>query len=285
MGSSTLSYYPEIMRTSVSTSSFGALLKTWRKTRKRSQLDVALDAEISARHLSFVETGRSRPSREMVLLLADVLEIPLRERNALLGAAGFAPIYRKTDLDAPEMRAIKSSIEFMLEHHNPYPAIVFDQHWNLLHQNRAAAILLPMFVGDPASLVQRPLNVMRLLFDPRGMRPFIRNWDHLAGTMMQRLHREAQLAGPEDPINQLIAQLFDYGGVPESWRIPRLLEIPDVIASMDVERDDVRVVMFSAITTLGTPIDITAQDLRIETFFPADESSKKQMVELSTRSR
>ena len=280
MGLRHVPYYPEIMVSTATESIFGSLLKTWRKTRKRSQLDVALDAEISARHLSFVETGRSRPSRDMVLLLADVLEVPLRERNALLGAAGFAPLYRKSDLNAPDMKAIKNSIEFMLEHHNPYPAIVFDQHWNLVTQNRASSTLLPRFVADPSSLVGKKLNVMRLLFDPRGMRPFITNWDSLAGAMMQRLHREAQIAGPADPINALIVELFDFGGVPESWRIPRLLEIPDVIAAMDVERDEIKVSLFSAITTLGTPIDITAQDLRIETFFPADDASKKTLFDL-----
>jgi len=278
MGLRALAVYALGMATAA-ISGFGSLLKTWRKARKRSQLDVALDAEISARHLSFVETGRSQPSREMVLLLADVLEVPLRERNALLGAAGFAPLYRRSDLNDPDMKAIKSSIEFLLEHHNPYPAIVFDQHWTLLYQNQAAMTLLPRFVADPSALIA-PLNVMRLLFDPRGMRSFITNWEDLAGAMMQRMHREAQLAGPDDAVQKLILELFEFGGVPEAWRIPRLLEVPNVITAMNVERGDIKVSLFSAITTLGTPVDITAQDLRIETFFPADDESKEQLYAL-----
>ncbi len=273
------------MSASATTTGFGSLLKTWRKARKRSQLDVALDAEISARHLSFVETGRSKPSREMVLLLADVLDVPLRERNALLGAAGFASIYRKSNLNSDEMAPIKRSIEFMLEHHNPFPAIVCDEQWNVVLQNRASMMLLPQFIADPSCVADGPLNAMRLLFDPRAMRPFLVNWESLAGTLMQRLHREAQLAGPDDPLNKLIAELFEYGGVPEAWRIPRMLEIPEVVSAMHMKRDAIEISMFSAITTLGTPIDITAQDLRIETFFPADDRSRKLIVEMIGESR
>jgi transcriptional regulator with XRE-family HTH domain len=163
----------------------GPLLRHWRAARRVSQLDLALDADVSSRHLSFVETGRAQPSREMVLRLAEALEVPLRERNALLLAAGYAPLYRETDLGAPEMVEARLAVEFILAKQEPYPAIVVDRHWNLLLANPSTHRFLALFLpGPPAG----PVNVMRLMFDPRGVRPFVENWEEVARHLVERLH-------------------------------------------------------------------------------------------------
>lgn len=250
---------------------FGALLRYWRGARNLSQLDLATEAGVSSRHLSFLENGRSQPSRDMVLMLAEVLEVPLREQNALLQAAGFAAAYGETDLDAPEMAAVRASIAFLLERHEPYPAVLLDRHWNVVMSNRGGTALMTRFVASPAALAS-PINVMRLLFRAEGARPFIRNWDELAAAMVQRLHREAAVAARDDGAHALLAEVLA-AGVPADWRTPRLGGELPVLVPMRLARDGIEVSLFSAITTLGTPLDVTLQELRLETFFPADESS------------
>jgi transcriptional regulator with XRE-family HTH domain len=252
-------------------SPLGQLLRYWRGVRKLSQLDVALQAEVSARHLSFVETGRAQPSRQMVLLLAEVLDVPLRERNAMLQAAGFVAAYRQTDLDAPELLPVRRSIEFLLERHNPYPAVVVDRHWNLLLQNRAAMVALPRFIANPGAF-SPPVNVMRLLFHPDGARPFIANWDEIAGVMIQRLAREA-VAATDEPTRALLEEALGTEGMPARFSAVDLGSAPPLVVPMRFVRDQMTLSLFSAITTLGTPQDITLQELRLETFFPADEPS------------
>ena len=248
---------------------FGHLLRYWRDARRMSQLDVALAAQVSARHISYVETGRAQPSRDMVLLLVDVLDVPLRERNTLLQAAGYAPRFRESPLDAPALESVRKSIDFMLEHHKPYPAVLVDRHWNLLSQNRASAVLMTRFIADRAVL-RRPFNVMRTLFEPGGLRPFVVNWEELAAAMIQRLHREAALSGPDDGAASLVDELLAIDGVPADWRKPDYAREHPVIIAMHLKREDLELKLFSAITTLGTPLDVTLQELRIETFFPAD---------------
>ena len=244
-----------------------------------SQLDLALAARVSSRHLSYVETGRAQPSRDMVLLLVEVLDVPLRERNTLLQAAGFAPRFRETALTAPALEPVRRSIEFMLEHHNPYPAVLVDRHWNLLMQNRASAALLPRFIAAPQAM-QPPLNGMRLLFKREGLRPFICNWEEVAAAMIQRLHREAALAGNDEGTVALLKELLDVEGVPADWRKPDYAHEHPVIISIQIKRDDLELNLFSAITTLGTPLDITLQELRLETFFPADAATDKAVRSL-----
>jgi transcriptional regulator with XRE-family HTH domain len=238
-----------------------------------SQLDLALDADVSSRHLSFVETGRSQPSREMVLRLAEALEVPLRERNALLLAAGYAPVYRETDLGAPEMVDARLAVEFILAKQEPYPAIVVDRHWNLLLANAATHRFLALFLpGPPAG----PVNVMRLMFDPRGVRPFVENWEEVARHLVERLHREA--AGPADEATRtLLEELLGYPGVPSDWRTPQLDRVPAPLLSIVYRKGDLRLGVFSTITTFGTPQDVTLQELRIECFFPADEATRLLM--------
>ncbi|MEZ4219963.1 MAG: helix-turn-helix transcriptional regulator [Polyangiaceae bacterium] len=258
--------------------SFGDLLRYWRNARKMSQLAVAVEAEVSTRHVSFVETGKSTPSRDMVLLLADVLEVPLRDRNTLLQAAGYAPAYRETSLDAPELRDVRRGIEFMLEHHNPYPAILVDRHWNLLLQNRAASALFPLFVAD-ASALTTPLNTMRLLFDPRGFRPFITNWEEIAVAMVQRLHAEVALT-QDATLRQLLEELLSADDVPKAWRVPDYGAERPLLVSTRLRRGTEELELYTALTTLGTPLDITLHELRLETFFAANEATDRAIRRL-----
>ena len=253
---------------------FGRLLRYWRGSRKMSQLDVALEARVSSRHVSFVETGRSAPSREMVLLLADVLEVPLRERNTLLMAAGYAPVYRETDLDAPELCVIRRSLEFVLEHHNPYPSILVDRHWNILLQNAASIRLFPRFIADRAAL-KTPLNSIRLLFDAKGLRPYILNWEEIAAAMIQRLHRDLAAAPNDEECRTLRDELLATEGVPPDWRLPDYGREHPVILSMRLKKEDLCLNLFSAITTMDTPLDVTLQELRVDTFLPADEETER----------
>jgi transcriptional regulator with XRE-family HTH domain len=258
----------------VQESSFGSLLRAWRQTRKMSQLDLALAAEVSARHLSFLETGRSQPSRDMVLALADVLEVPLRERNAMLTAAGFAHGYRESDLDAPEMAPVKRALEFLLAHHDPYPAVVCDRAWDVRLQNAAATRLMLALI-EPAHLAA-PVNAMRTLFDPRGLRPYIVNWDELAAVMVQRLHREA-LARPDDADAAALLAFALAGDIPTGWRTLDLGAVPAPIVPIHLRKGGLELRLFSALTSLGTPVDVTAQELRIETFFAADEATDARL--------
>lgn len=259
---------------------FGELLRYWRRARKRSQLDLALEAQVSARHLSFVETGRSRPSRDMVLRFAEVLDLPLRERNAMLNAAGYASVFSEAGLDAEEMAAVRRSLEFLLERHEPHPAVVLDRHWTAQLRNRAAGAVLAHFVASP-DILSAPLNLVRLLFSPGGVRPSIVNWRELAGAMIQRLHREAAL----DPSDQELAALLDEalaaGDVPADWRAHDHAARPPVLLEMRLRRGDLELGLFSAITTLGTPLDVTLQGLRLETFFPVDEDSARTLRALA----
>lgn len=262
-----------------SLSPFGQLLRFWRTTRKRSQLDLALEADVSARHLSFVETGRAQPSRQMVLLLADVLDVPLRDRNALLQAAGFVAAYRETDLDAPELAAVRKSIEFVLERHNPYPSVLVDRHWNLRLQNRTAARTLPLFLAGPVP--PPPVNLMRLLFHADGARRFIVNWHELAAAMIHRLQRDATQAGSDGETRALLEELLGAEDVPADWRTPDFGADPPAFVPMRLERNGLELSFFSAITTLGTPQDITLSELRMETFFPADDRTDQALRALS----
>lgn len=168
--------------------SFGKLLRHWRTVRRVSQLDLALDADISTRHLSCVETGRAQPSWEMVLRLAEALQVPLRERNALLLAAGYAPLYRQTALDRQELEAARRAVEFLMEQHEPYPVLVMDRYWNTLSMNAGAKRILALFGCDSRT----PHNGPRLVFDPEGLRPYIENWEEVAARIIRRVQREAQ---------------------------------------------------------------------------------------------
>lgn len=248
----------------------GALLRDWRQRRRLSQLDLALEADISTRHLSFVETGRARPSRELVLHLADHLDVPLRERNTVLLAAGYAPVYRQTPLDATEMAPVRAALDAILAGQEPFPAVVVDSHWNLVTTNKAA---LRVFAdGVAPALLEAPANALRMTIHPDGMAPRILNFGEFTAHLISRLHREAQASG--DPVLlALEAELRGYPGVPAA--IPSHTDLASALVVPLVLKapggGELR--FFSTVATFGTAFDITVAELAIESFFPADAAT------------
>jgi transcriptional regulator with XRE-family HTH domain len=245
----------------------GALLRDWRRRRRMSQLDLAIEAGVSARHVCFVETGRSRPSAEMVMRLADHLDVPLRDRNALLLAAGYAPAYGQRDLDEPEMGPVREAIHRVLRAHEPYPAVVVDRHWGLVAGNGAVPLLT---AGVAAHLLEPPVNVLRLSLHPEGMAPRIVNLGEWRAHLLDRLGRQAVVGG--DPA--LFALHEELAGYPGSEPAP----VPDLEAGAIAVPLRVRVGgqelgFISTATTFGTAADVTVSELSIESFFPADEST------------
>jgi transcriptional regulator with XRE-family HTH domain len=248
----------------------GHLIKHWRAVRGKSQLALALQAGVSARHLGFVEIGRSAPSREMVLLLAGVLDVPLRERNALLLAAGYAPVYRETGLQAPEMEHARTAVAMILAHQEPHPAVVMDRHWNILSSNAAAGRFFSRLIAP----TEGAANIVRLMFDPAGLRPFVANWESAAEALVQRIHREALGGAPDAETTRLLEEVLAYPDVPRRWRAPDLLApFPSPYVALQFRKGDLAMDYFSTVTTLGTPLDVTLQELRIECFFPANEET------------
>jgi transcriptional regulator with XRE-family HTH domain len=253
-------------------SSVGALLKQWRERRRMSQLDLSMEAEISSRHLSFIETGRSHPSREMVLLLAEALDVPPRARNDLLAAAGYAPIYRESGLDAPEMVQFRRALDFMLRQQEPYPAIVLDRYWNILLANEGAGRFTEAFLEPTTADALGAPNAMRLIFHPQALRPYILNWEPTAAALIQWLHRDL-LRSADAGIRFLLDELLAYPGVPRNWRTLDLDAPTAPFLAIEMQKGDLSLSFFTTLTTLGTPYDITLHELRIESFFPADEAT------------
>jgi transcriptional regulator with XRE-family HTH domain len=242
----------------------GTLLRDWRQRRRLSQLELASQADVSPRHLSFVETGRAKPSREMVMHLCEELDVPLRERNALLVAAGFAPVYRQTNLEAPEMTKVKQAIDQLLKGHEPYPAVVVDRRWNLVAGNDP--VLLFIQDVDPG-LLEPPMNVLRLTVHPRGLAGRIVNFGEYRHHLLTRLRREATLTGYEG-LARLYEELVAYPA-PDDDLDPETA--PPVVMPLRLRVPDGELSFFSTIATFGTAVDITIEELAIEAFFPADE--------------
>src|SRR5436190_10899165 len=260
----------------------GPLLRYWRHARRLSQLALAHEAEVSPRHLCFLETGRAKPSREMVVLLSNVLDVPLRERNALLLAAGFAPIYRESRLDAPELGAVQTALNAILRQQEPYPAVVMNRHWDLVQGNQAAERFFGLLLAGRT--VPEPMNVVRLMFDAQGLRPCVGNWEAVAETLLQRVHREAVGGVPDAATDRLLEEVLGYPDIPK--RLRRLnLAAPSVpVIPICFRKGDLAFNFFSAVTTLGTPQDVTLQELRIEAFFPADAATEEQARALAAPS-
>jgi transcriptional regulator with XRE-family HTH domain len=250
---------------------FGVLLRRWRAVRHLSQLDLALDADVSARHLSCVETGRAQPSREMVLRLAETLQVPLRERNALLLAAGYAPLYRQTNLDTPEAEAARRAVELLMVQLEPYPVLVVDRYWNTLRMNSGAKRFLGFFPGCDSVT---PHNGVRLVFHPQGLRPFVENWESVAARIIQRVHREAAANPSDERMKGFLEELLGYPGVPSRWRMLDLGDAPPPFLTINYRWKKCTLRLFSTLTTFGTAMDIALQELRIESFFPADEATR-----------
>ena len=243
----------------------GSFLRYWRQQRGKSQLDLSLDAGVSQRHISFVESGRSVPSRELLLSLAKTLDVPLRERNVLLLASGYAPVYHESSWDAPEMAVVTKVIDLMLRAHEPYPAIVLDRYWNIIRTNDAS----PRFFGSFVDLSKRrkPRNLLHLMFDPDGMKPFVEDWEEVASGLLQRVYREAAGHVTDKKTFELVEELKKYPGVKE-LSVARKSQAP--VLPITFVRGSERISYFSMISTVGLPEDITAQEFRIECMFPAE---------------
>jgi transcriptional regulator with XRE-family HTH domain len=257
------------MATASAAPPLGRLLKQWRNRRHLSQLDLASEAGVSTRHVSFIETGRSQPSREMVLHLAEHLEVPLRERNSLLLAAGYAPAYRENDLDAPEMRPVRDALEKVLAAHEPYPAVVLDRGWNLVAANASVGVLT---AGVSAELLAPPANVLRASLHPDGLAPRIRNFAEWSGHLLTRLHRQVLLTGDRD-LAGLLQELRGYPGVPRQASFPELEASEKVFVPLRLADGRRELRFFSTVATFGTAIDVTLAELAIESFFPADRET------------
>ena len=252
----------------------GPLLRDWRVRRRRSQLDLSLDVGVSARHLSFVETGRSRPSPELVLAVADELDVPLRERNALLLAAGYAPRYTETSLDADEMARVRAALQRMLDGHDPYPGVVIDRLWNVVLANRAAALLT---AGVPAPLLGPPLNVFRVCLHPEGLAARTRNFPEWSAYLLGQLHRLTVLTADAE-LRALTDEIATYPNLPPArdWRHATPDE-PQLLVPVRVDAGDAELSMFTTLTTFGTPQDITLAELAVELFYPADDASEAML--------
>ncbi len=247
----------------------GPLLQLWRTRRRRSQLDLALAVGVSARHLSFVETGRSRPSPELVLAVAEHLEVPLRERNTLLLAAGFAPRYTERPLDDPALRHVRASIQRMLDAHDPYPGVVIDRQWNVVLANDAA---LTLTAGLPAHVLGPPLNVYRLCLHPDGLAPRTRNLPDWSTYLLRQLRRTSLLTG--DPALQALEEeVRSYPGVGDGPASPPIGDDdePPLLVPIRLEAGGEELSMFTTLTMFGTPRDVTLEELAVELFFPADD--------------
>jgi transcriptional regulator with XRE-family HTH domain len=240
----------------------GALLREWRQRRRLSQLDLASEAEISTRHLSFLETGRALPSRDMVLHLSERLEIPLRERNVLLVAAGYAPVFRERSLADPELQAARAAMELVLAAHAPNPAIAIDRHWTLVAANRSVA---PLLAGVDAELLKPPVNVLRLSLHPKGLAPRVANLAEWRAHLLERLRRQVDVSA-DAVLVELLKELRTYPA-PSS---PRRANGAGVVVPFKLRHGD-RVLSFLSTTTVfGTPVEITLSELALESFFPAD---------------
>lgn len=250
----------------------GALLRYWRGVRKMSQLDLALESGVSTRHISFVESGKSVPSRELLLTLADTLEVPLRERNALLHAAGYAHLYELRSIDSPELAPVLRSLRAIVERMGPYPAAALDGQWNLLFLNRAGERLFaPLLAGGER-------NFARIFFH-QTTRDLVENWEDVAHHFAQRLHREA-LADPRS--RALVQDLIARGEIPREHQRPNLERDASPVIAMRLRAGDLRLTLFTTITTLGTPLDVALSELRIESYLPADDESEALLRALCT---
>jgi transcriptional regulator with XRE-family HTH domain len=253
---------------------FPALLKYWRGLRGLSQLDLALTADVSTRHVSFLETGRSAPSRDMVLRLASALQVPLRDQNEMLAAANFEPQFDEPDLVTGLTGPVAQALERMMAQHEPYPLAVMDRRYDVLRTNRGGQRLLQRFVADPAALTP-PVNACRLLFDPAGARPFVPNWERAAKMMLARLHREALSQPQDDALSSLVEELASFPDVPEDWRQPDFSMSVDPVFTLRLSKDGEELAFLTTLTVFSAPQNVTLEELRIESYYPLDDRTEQ----------
>jgi len=254
----------------------GGLLKDWRRRRRLSQLDLALEAGVSARHLSFVETGRSRPSREMVLHLAEQLEVPLRDRNQLLLAAGYAPAYAQHAIEAPEMSPVRDALKRVLDGHDPYPALVVDRWWDMVDANASLGVLLE---GVAPELLEPPVNALRVSLHPDGLAPRIVNLGEWRAHLLERVARQVAITGDER-LKALHEEVLAYPGPDAAvGHDPGA----DIALPLRIDAGGAELRFFSTISTFGTAVDITVAELSIEAFFPADGATAAALQQLSRK--
>lgn len=255
----------------------GELLREWRHRRNRSQLDLSLDVGVSARHLSFVETGRSRPSPELVLAVAEHLEVPLRERNTMLLAAGYAPRFSETSLDDEAMARVRVSLQRMLDAHDPYPGVVIDRAWNVLLANQAAFAFTD---GVPVHLLQPHMNVFRVCLHPDGLAARTTNFEEWAAYLLRQMRRTVQLTGDDD-LAAVEAEVLAYPNVAELPPAPEvdLRDDPALLVPFRMlAADGTELSMFTTLTTFGTPRDVTLDELSVELFFPSDDETDRVLL-------
>jgi transcriptional regulator with XRE-family HTH domain len=255
----------------------GELLRSWRDARGVSQERLAARAGVSTRHLSCVETGKAVPGREVLLALAGALEVPLRGRNALLLAAGFAPAYTSSSLDSGELAMVRRALGHVLRKQEPFPAIVFDRLCNLIELNQAAQRMLARLA--PAAMpADVATNLLLAILHPDAWKSRVVNWDEVAGSLVERLHREVAAAPGDHGLLELRARALAMPGVPAEWHRPRPAEVIHPFVPVHLRHDGIELRMFTMLTTLGTPLDVTAEELRIETYFPADDATERTLV-------
>jgi transcriptional regulator with XRE-family HTH domain len=258
---------------------FSSLLKHWRNVRRLTQIELAGDANVSARHLCFLETGRAQPSREMVQLLGSALDLPLEERNALHVAAGFVPPYGDRGLAADNLQHVRQAFDFILRQQEPYPGIVIDGHWDVRIRNEASRRLFKAFHESYEMESDIADNAMHVVFHPKGLRQFIVNWNEFAGQMIQILHRE--VAQGSGVAAQLLDEIMTYPGLSAEWRRPRNPAASSPVMTMQLAKGDFRLAFFSTFTTLAMPADAALQKLKIECFYPADSATAEKARELA----
>jgi transcriptional regulator with XRE-family HTH domain len=269
------------MTTAIAAPPVGRLLKEWRGRRRMSQLDLAVDAGVSTRHLSFVETGRAKPSRELLLLLADRLEVPLRERNAFLLAAGYAPRYQRRSLDDETMSRVQATLQQLLDRHAPYPGVVIDRMWNVVLANDAASRLVATL---PAELIGPPMNVFRACLHPDGLAAVTLNFHEWASYLVGQLHRLAVVTGDEN-VQQLRDEVDAYPNVATLDRRAPADEVPELWIPWRVGLGGAELAFFTTLTTFGTPQDVTLSELAVELFYPADDRTEELLRAMEPSAR
>jgi transcriptional regulator with XRE-family HTH domain len=253
---------------------FAAVLRWWRQRRGWSQLDLAERADISQRHLSFLELGRASPSRDMVLQLAAAIDVPFRQQNALLVAAGFAPLWRETELSAPELVQVRKALDYIMSQQEPFPAVAVDRHWNMLQANGGMMRLTEFLVGPLPP--DAKVNLADALVAPDVLRPFLVNWQDVVRYFIRSVEADAAADGTAESA-ELLDRMLAHNGVREVLnKFPLDIAASPVLA-MHFRKQDVSLQLFTTIATLGTPQDITAQELRVESFFPMDDESAKTL--------